>query len=109
MTTVHGLTKASLEAIHVSLQATLPGQVVSVSYDGNTASGIKSTVETDPDLEEYGRMSNYKFSVRIQADDLPGVDVQKLVTISGTDYLVLDTVKDHTGAMLRLHLGDEHA
>ena len=109
MTTTHGLTKASLEGIHDSLQATFPGQVVTVSYDGNTASGIKASVATDPDLEEYGHLSSYKFSVRIQADDLPGVDVQKLVAISGTDYLVLDTTLDHTGAMLRLHLGDEHA
>jgi hypothetical protein len=109
MTITHGLTKASVEAAHTSLVASFPAQSVTVSYDGNSATGIKSNVETDPDLEEYGRMSNYKFSVRIKTDDLPGVDVQKLVTISGTDHLVLDMVKDHTGAMLRLHLGDEHA
>jgi len=98
-----------MEGVHASLLASLPAQNVVLEYAGNTATGVKSVDETAPELDEEGRMSNYKFSVRIKADDLPGVDVQRLVTISGTVYQVLGKKLDQTGATLRVDFGDQHA
>jgi len=108
-TSNHGLTQTAIESSFASLLVSLPDQVVTVSFDGNSAQGLKTNTDTDPDLAEYGRMADYKFSVRVKSSDLPTVEVQKLVSIAGTDYLVLNTHLGQSGALLRIDLGDEHA
>ena len=108
-TLTHGLTKASIEAAHAGILASLPDQVVTVSFNGNSVQALKTNTNADPLLADYGRMEGFKFSVRFLADSLPDVEGQKLVDVAGTNYLVLSTHLGQSGALLHLDLGDEHA
>jgi hypothetical protein len=71
---------------------------------------VTRTILSRSDLtEREGLREQYRFSVYCQASDFGTLpDVDDIVTVNGTDFLVLDTQLGPAEQVLRLDLGEEY-
>lgn len=105
----HGLTDSSVQAVFDSIRTSLPGQQVSATFDGSTATAIKTNNTISLDLDEFGALGDYRYSIRFKISELPGVEVGKFIVVSGVTEQVIGTTTDHTGTTMLAHMGDIHA
>lgn len=104
------LTKAQVKADFLKLVNTPHGNVVTVGFGGNTASGLKSTERKGISIGEFGEVVTDAFTVRIAYDAFGTMPAEKdLVTIDGTSYQVGEVSYSGFGGIAKLFLMDKDA
>ena len=108
-TIVTGLTQAKVIAAFKSMRSSLPDSTVSVTYGNETGTGVKTNLESEPDLQSWGLLDDYEFSVRVLNSEFTTLEVNTRITVDSVEYLILDMDQDRTEATRRVHLGHKHA
>jgi hypothetical protein len=81
-----------------------------ITVGSDTVTGTRMSVRQARDSMAEGQRDTYAFSVYVLVSDLsslPAIDA--LVTISGTDYLIVGKDTDDVQDILRLDLAEEYA
>ena len=98
---------AQLDADLERMIADLP---LSVTCNGETVSCTRTSLGLRTVLETEGLRDQYRFSVYTkQADWTTAPETDDIVTISGTDYRVLQHQDGNAGRGRRLDLGEKYA
>jgi len=101
-----GFTNAQLDADLAVITGDLP---VSVTVDGVPYSGTKMSLRRDALLEDAGLRQSYRFSVYLRAVDVGTLPtLRSTVTISGTEYRVLNADVGDADRLYRLDLGEKY-
>ena len=82
---------------------------ISFTVEGLTGSfvGARTAKKSDYKFSDYGRDANYSFSILTKSSNFSSDLIDKVVTLSGKNYRVLNTATDAAGVSLRIDLGGE--
>ena len=102
-------TQSTIRAQFASLIDISPNKLT-VTYSGSDYDAVKSILTKEIAYSDWGVDNNYRFSVMLSVSDFDTVPVvDEKVTVSGTDYRILNTEQDSTDVTIKLDLGEEYA
>lgn len=102
-------TQSTIRTTFANLIDAAPNKLT-VTYSGSDYDAVKTQLMKELAYSDWGVDNKYRFSVMLSVSDfvtVPAVDDK--VTISGTDYRILNTEQDSMDATLKLDLGEEYA
>lgn len=94
--------QATVRAAFISISGLIPESVVAVVSGTQTANGIKNTIATDADLENWGEKGNTTGTVWVNVADMTEPARGAAITVGGDKVFVMNTKKDPAGALFRI-------
>ena len=83
---------------------------VTVTFEGEDATGTKSTLDHNKQPEPEGQSSIYRFSVHLKSDAFSTEpQIWDPFTIATVTYVILDKATDGVDQLIRYDLGEEYA
>lgn len=100
----------NLAQVSTDLTAILGQVPISMTFGSVTRTVTRTMLRRETVLADEGLLDEYRFSVYTNVGDWTTTPARDdLVTISGTEYIVLNTEEAPGSVLLRLDLGEENA
>lgn len=93
------LTAAYIQSCHAAIAAMVPGAVVVVECDGDSAQGVRYNRRATGDAGLIGESGSDTATVMLKADELEAVDIGSTITVNGQDARVLNVRPDPAGGV----------